>query len=40
MKRGDQIIAVNGISVEGATHDEAVSLLKNAKGVIELMVVS
>ena len=40
LKRGDQIVAVNGKSVEGVTHEEAVSMLKNAKGTIELHVIS
>lgn len=40
LKRGDQIIAVNGDSLEGVTHDEAVAILKRAKGTIELTVLS
>uniref|UniRef100_A0A5F7ZYN1 Multiple PDZ domain protein n=1 Tax=Macaca mulatta TaxID=9544 RepID=A0A5F7ZYN1_MACMU len=33
LKRGDQIIAVNGQSLEGVTHEEAVAILKRTKGV-------
>ncbi|XP_075416035.1 multiple PDZ domain protein isoform X6 [Tenrec ecaudatus] len=40
LKRGDQIIAVNGQSLEGATHEEAVATLKRTKGSVTLMVLS
>ena len=38
LKRGDRIVSVNGTSLEGATHEEAVSLLKSSKGTIVLLV--
>ena len=40
LKRGDQILAVNGQSVEECRHDQAVSLLKQATGTVELLVLS
>uniref|UniRef100_A0A8C6S198 Multiple PDZ domain crumbs cell polarity complex component n=2 Tax=Nannospalax galili TaxID=1026970 RepID=A0A8C6S198_NANGA len=40
LKRGDQIIAVNGQSLEGVTHEEAVAILKRTKGTVTLMVIS
>ena len=40
LKRGDRIKAVNGTSLEGVTHDEAVSILKNAQGKVTLTVSS
>ncbi|XP_063450097.1 multiple PDZ domain protein isoform X16 [Pan paniscus] len=40
LKRGDQIIAVNGQSLEGVTHEEAVAILKRTKGTVTLMVLS
>lgn len=40
LKRGDCIKAVNGTSMEGVTHDEAVSILKNAQGKVTLTVSS
>ncbi|NXU37940.1 MPDZ protein, partial [Drymodes brunneopygia] len=40
LKRGDQIIAVNGQSLEGVTHEEAVSILKRTKGAVTLTVLS
>ncbi|XP_043342407.1 multiple PDZ domain protein isoform X6 [Cervus canadensis] len=40
LKRGDQIIAVNGQSLEGVTHEEAVAILKRTKGSVTLMVLS
>ncbi|XP_063962807.1 multiple PDZ domain protein-like isoform X1 [Lytechinus pictus] len=40
LKRGDQILAVNGESLEGATHQAAVNLLKKARGQVILTVVT
>ncbi|XP_040613172.1 multiple PDZ domain protein isoform X18 [Mesocricetus auratus] len=40
LKRGDQIIAVNGQSLEGVTHEEAVAILKRTKGTVTLVVLS
>ena len=40
LKRGDQIMSVNNETLEGATHEQAVQILKQAKGTIELMVLS
>uniref|UniRef100_A0A3Q3L277 PDZ domain-containing protein n=1 Tax=Mastacembelus armatus TaxID=205130 RepID=A0A3Q3L277_9TELE len=36
LKRGDQIIAVNGHCLEGVTHAEAVAILKKNKGTVVL----
>ncbi|KAI1712010.1 PDZ domain (Also known as DHR or GLGF) domain-containing protein [Ditylenchus destructor] len=38
LKRGDQLIAVNGVNVERECHETAVRLLKNAKGTVKLVV--
>ncbi|XP_072239434.1 multiple PDZ domain protein [Leuresthes tenuis] len=38
LKRGDQIIAVNGHCLEGVTHAEAVDILKKTKGTVVLTV--
>ncbi|XP_056617919.1 multiple PDZ domain protein isoform X3 [Triplophysa dalaica] len=40
LKRGDQIVAVNGQSLEGVTHEEAVGILKKTKGTVTLTVLS
>ncbi|ELU09933.1 hypothetical protein CAPTEDRAFT_157099 [Capitella teleta] len=40
LKRGDQILTVNGETLEGASHDEAVNMLKKARGHIELTILS
>jgi len=40
LKRGDQILSVNGISLEGLTHQEAVNILKNCEGTVVLQVLS
>uniref|UniRef100_T1JLQ1 PDZ domain-containing protein n=1 Tax=Strigamia maritima TaxID=126957 RepID=T1JLQ1_STRMM len=40
LKRGDQIVAVNGQQLEGYTHEKAVTILKNAKGTVTLTVLS
>lgn len=38
LKRGDQLISVNGVSVEGEHHEKAVELLKQATGTVRLVV--
>uniref|UniRef100_A0A0K8RU27 InaD-like protein-like n=1 Tax=Crotalus horridus TaxID=35024 RepID=A0A0K8RU27_CROHD len=38
LKRGDQILAVNGQSLEGVTHEQAVAILKHQKGTVTLTV--
>ncbi len=38
LKKGDQLLSVNGISVENAQHDEAVELIKQAQGSVQLVV--
>ncbi|XP_063154110.1 inaD-like protein isoform X2 [Candoia aspera] len=38
LKRGDQILAVNGQSLEGVTHEQAVAILKHQKGTVTLIV--
>ncbi|XP_036828353.1 multiple PDZ domain protein-like [Oncorhynchus mykiss] len=40
LQRGDQIIAVNGHSLEGVTHAGAVAILKRTKGTVVLTVLS
>lgn len=40
LKRGDQIISVNSQSLEGCTHDEAVSILKNTRGAVTMTVLT
>ncbi|XP_072919157.1 inaD-like protein isoform X4 [Hemitrygon akajei] len=40
LKRGDQILAVNGESLEGVTHEQAVAILKKQKGTVTLTVLS
>ncbi|KAG8508522.1 InaD-like protein, partial [Galemys pyrenaicus] len=40
LKRGDQILAVNGETLEGVTHDQAVAILKRQKGTVILTVLS
>ncbi|XP_078532020.1 multiple PDZ domain protein isoform X3 [Lissotriton helveticus] len=40
LKRGDQIIAVNGQGLEGVTHEEAVAILKRTKGSVTMTVLS
>lgn len=34
LKRGDQLLSVNGVSVENENHEKAVELLKSAQGII------
>ncbi|CAH1787261.1 unnamed protein product [Owenia fusiformis] len=38
LKRGDQLLSVNGVSVEGEPHERAVDLLKAAQGSVKLVV--
>ena len=40
LKRGDQILSVNGQSLEGKTHLEAVNILKNCEGTVTLSIMS
>ncbi|XP_012939309.1 multiple PDZ domain protein [Aplysia californica] len=40
LSRGDQILSVNGQSLEGYTHEEAVNILKNAQGIVTLGILS
>ncbi|CAN9500848.1 unnamed protein product [Ophioblennius macclurei] len=40
LKRGDQIVAVNGESLQGATHEQAVAVLKRQHGTVVLDVLS
>ncbi|TNN61301.1 Protein lin-7 A [Liparis tanakae] len=37
LKRGDQLLSVNGVSVEGEHHEKAVELLKAAKDSVKLV---
>uniref|UniRef100_A0A1B6DY19 Protein lin-7 homolog n=1 Tax=Clastoptera arizonana TaxID=38151 RepID=A0A1B6DY19_9HEMI len=38
LKRGDQLLSVNGVSVEGENHEKAVELLKQAQCSVKLVV--
>eukprot|EP00794_Sanderia_malayensis_P018042 gene18042-19849_t len=38
LKRGDQLLAVNGVNVEGENHEKAVDLLKASQGTVKLVV--
>ncbi|KAL8203143.1 UNVERIFIED_CONTAM: hypothetical protein K2H54_041896, partial [Gekko kuhli] len=40
LRVGDRIVSISGTSTEGMTHSQAVSLLKNALGTIEVQVVA
>ncbi|KAK2835075.1 hypothetical protein Q5P01_015559 [Channa striata] len=40
LKRGDQILKVNGESLQGATHEQAVAILKKQKGSVTLDILS
>jgi len=40
LKRGDQILTVNSISLEGLSHQEAVNILKNCEGNVVLQILS
>merc|ERR1740129_2000213 len=38
LKRGDQLLSVNGVSLEGHNHEKAVELLKAANNIVKLEV--
>ena len=38
LKKGDQLLSVNGVSVENEYHEKAVDLLKQAQGRVKLVV--
>ena len=38
LRRGDQLLSVNGVSVDGETHEKAVNLLKAARERVTLIV--
>ncbi|XP_021361837.1 multiple PDZ domain protein-like [Mizuhopecten yessoensis] len=40
LKRGDQILIVNGDSLEGCTHEQAVVILKKAKGNVVMTILT
>ncbi|XP_056269795.1 inaD-like protein isoform X2 [Pseudoliparis swirei] len=40
LKRGDQILLVNGESLQGATHEQAVAILKKQRGTVTLDILS
>jgi C-terminal processing protease CtpA/Prc len=40
LKRGDQILSVNGIPLDGLSHQEAVNILKNCEGTVILQIIS
>ena len=40
LKRGDQIVSVNGVALEGMTHQEAVNILKTCEGTVTLSILS
>ncbi|XP_069376083.1 inaD-like protein isoform X2 [Paralichthys olivaceus] len=40
LKRGDQILSVNGESLQGATHEQAVDVLKKQRGSVTLDILS
>ncbi|XP_038554578.1 inaD-like protein isoform X2 [Micropterus salmoides] len=40
LKRGDQILSVNGESLQGATHEQAVAILKKQRGTVTLNILS
>jgi len=40
LRRGDQVLAVNGVSLDRATHEQAVTLLKHAADTVSLLIVS
>ncbi|MBN3322832.1 INADL protein, partial [Atractosteus spatula] len=40
LKRGDQILLVNGESLDGVTHEQAVAILKRQRGAVTLAILS
>ncbi|XP_007576639.1 multiple PDZ domain protein-like [Poecilia formosa] len=40
LKRGDQILSVNGESLQAVTHEQAVTILKKQRGTVTLDVLS
>ncbi|XP_029905151.1 LOW QUALITY PROTEIN: multiple PDZ domain protein-like [Myripristis murdjan] len=40
LKRGDQIVSVNGESLQGVTHEQAVAILKKQRGTVTLDVLT
>lgn len=38
LKKGDQLLSVNGVSVENEFHEKAVELLKQAQDTVKLVV--
>ena len=40
LKRGDQILSVNGLNLEGLSHQEAVNILKSCEGTVILQIIS
>uniref|UniRef100_A0A3B5LSB0 PDZ domain-containing protein n=1 Tax=Xiphophorus couchianus TaxID=32473 RepID=A0A3B5LSB0_9TELE len=40
LKRGDQILSVNGESLQAVTHEQAVTILKKQRGTVTLVVLS
>ncbi|XP_055886794.1 multiple PDZ domain protein-like isoform X5 [Biomphalaria glabrata] len=40
LRRGDQILTVNGQPLDGLTHEEAVNILKNTRGTVTLGILS
>lgn len=40
LKRGDQILAVDGINLQGLSHQEAVAVLKKVEGTVTLTIQS
>lgn len=40
LKRGDQIVEVNGQNLEGTSHKEAVNILKQVRGKVVLKIIS
>jgi len=38
LKRGDQMLSINGVNVEGELHEKVVELLKAAQGSVKLIV--